>query len=170
MSIEFHCDHCGKLVRAPDDAGGKHGQCPSCHQSVYIPMPSDQIEPLDLSPVDDAEEHERARLLDESREIQRRLRDEKDLPRGAAAEPPPSAAGQVLPPKLDMETLVIEYAQAMAAGDLEEAERLAADIRSDMTAAEDVMQRLTLDELPPERLADIPRPVLVAFFKQLHEK
>lgn len=170
MSIEFHCNHCGKLVRAPDDAGGKHGKCPSCHQSVYIPLPSDQVEPLEIAPVDEAEERERARLLKESQDLQRRLLNERDLPTGMGAAPPPSSAGQVMPPRLDMETLVIEYAQAMAAGNLEQAEQLAADIRTDMKTAEDVMQRLMLDELPPKRLAKIPRPVLVGFFKQLRRK
>ncbi len=170
MSIELHCDHCGKLVRAPDDAGGKHGKCPSCHQSVYIPMPSDQIEPLDLAPVDETEERERARLLKESQNIQRNLMEERELPPELAAKPPRSSAGQPLPPRLDMETLVIEYALAMAAGNLEQAEQLAADIHSDMPAAEDIVQRLMLDELPPEQLSKIPRPVLVGFFKQLREK
>jgi hypothetical protein len=68
-----------------------------------------------------------------------------------------------------METLVIEYVQAMIAGNLEEAEQLASDIRTDMKAAESVMDRLTMDELLPEALTDIPRPVLVGFFKQLRE-
>lgn len=170
MSIEFHCDHCGRLVRAPDDAGGKRGKCPTCHQPVYVPTPSDQIEPLDLAPVDESEEHERARLLKESQDIQRELLDERNPPTDVAPASPSVPVEQPLPPELDMETLVIEYALAMAAGDLEQAEQLATDIRSDMKAAEDVMQRLMLDELPPERLANIPRPVLVGFFKQLRGK
>ena len=40
MSIEIHCDHCGKLIKAPDDAGGQRGKCPYCHQSVYVPAPN----------------------------------------------------------------------------------------------------------------------------------
>jgi hypothetical protein len=170
MSIEFHCNQCGKLVRAPDEAGGKHGKCPACHQSIYIPMPTDQVEPLELAPMDEVEEHERARLLKETQDLQRRLLEERDLPAGRTATPPPSPAEHVAPPELDMETLVIEYAHAMAAGDLEQAEQLAADIHADMKTAEDVIQRLMLDELPPERLAKIPRPVLVGFFKRLRGK
>jgi len=170
MSIELHCDHCGRLVRAPDDAGGKHGKCPSCHQSVYIPMPSEQVEPLEIAPIDETEEQERARLRKESLEIERKLMEERELPKGAAAGPPPSSAGQPPPLKLDMETLLIEYARAMAAGDLEQAERLAADIRADMRTAEENIQRMVADELPPEQLAQIPRPVLAGFFRQLREK
>jgi hypothetical protein len=166
MSIEFHCNHCGKLVRAPDDAGGKHGKCPACRQSVYIPMPADQIEPLEIAPVDESEERERDRLLKESQDLQRRLLEEREIPRGTAT-PPPSPGAQVMPPSLDIETLVIEYAEAMAAGNLEQAEQLAASIRADMDTAREVTQRLMLDEIPPERLAKIPRPVLVGFLKQL---
>jgi hypothetical protein len=170
MSIEFHCEHCGTLVRAPDDGGGKHGKCPSCHQSVYIPMPSDQVEPLEIAPVDQADERERARLQQEALELQRRLLDERELPKGTAAELPPASPGAPLPPRLDMETLLIEYARAMAAGDLEQAEQFASDIRADMRAAEEAIQRMVADELPPKQLAQIPRPVLVGFFRQLSEK
>jgi hypothetical protein len=170
MSIEFHCEHCGTLVRAPDDGGGKHGKCPSCHQSVYIPMPSDQVEPLEIAPVDQADERERARLQQEALELQRRLLDERELPKGMAAELPPASPGAPLPPRLDMETLLIEYARAMAAGDLEQAEQFASDIRADMRAAEEAIQRMVADELPPKQLAQIPRPVLVGFFRQLSEK
>jgi len=166
MAIEFHCYHCGKLVRAPDDAGGRHGKCPACHQSVYIPMPPEQIEPLELAPVDETEERERERLLRETRELQRRLLSERE-PADLAGAAAPGSGGGALPPELDMETLVIEYVEAMAAGELAQAEELAADIRADMKAAEEVIQRLTLDEIPPQRLAGIPRAVLVGFLKQL---
>jgi len=170
MAIEFHCSHCGKLVRAPDETGGKRGKCPSCQQMVYIPMPGDQLEPLEIAPVDETEESERTRLLKETQDLRQRLLRERDAPHAAGdtAKPPPTE--QPLPPMLDMQTLLVEYAQAMAAGDLERADELAADIRTDMNAANDVIDRLILDEIPPESLANIPRPVLIGFFKQLREK
>lgn len=170
MPIEFHCEHCGKPVRAPDESGGKHGKCPACHQSVYIPMPSDQIEPLEIAPVDETEEHERARLRQETLKLQRDLLEERELPKGLASGPPLPAAGAPRSPKLDMQTLLIEYALAMAAGNLERAEQLATDIRADMRVAEETIQRLVADDLPPEQLSEIPRPVLVGFFRQLRNK
>ena len=172
MAIEFHCDHCGRLVRAPDDASGKHGKCPTCHQTVYIPTPSDQIETLDLAPIDESAEQERARLLQESREVQRRLLEERDLPdtiADAAMPAPPAGAARPRRSAVDVELLVIDYALAMASGDLEQAERIASNLRPEMARAEDVMQRLTADEIPHERLINIPRPVLVGFFRQLRE-
>lgn len=168
MAIEFHCNHCGRLIRASAEHGGKRGKCPSCHQSIYIPTPSEDLEPLPLAPLDQSEEHERERLLDESRELAQRLRDEKDVPPEAARPPLPEPVGDVRL-DIDMEGLIIDYAAEMAAGNLAAAEELAADIRSDMPQAEEVIQRLMVDELPPPRLAKIPRPVLVGFLKQLRE-
>jgi len=183
MAIEFHCDHCGALVRAADEAGGQRGQCASCHQSVYIPTPDPQIEPLDLAPVDAREERERRRLLRESQELaQRVLHERATLPepgggrrragaagaaRGGGAEAGRNTSASLGLSPADVEKLVIDYALAMFSGDLSGAEDLAADIRRNLRTAEDVMQRMTLDELPPARLAHIPRPVLVGFFKRL---
>ena len=69
-----------------------------------------------------------------------------------------------------MEELVIEYALCMAKGNLSKAEELAAEIRTSVAVAEEVMQRLTVDEIPPPRLAKIPRPVLMGFFRQLRAR
>ena len=171
MAIELHCEHCGNKISAGDESAGQHIKCAACHQSVYVPTPSDRIETLDLEPVDQDAERKRQRSLAETREFQRRVLHEKDLPAGkATAWEQRPASSQIRPPKLDMDNLLVDYAVAMAAGDLAGADRMAADIRTDMPAAEDVMQRLTLDEIPPPKLAHIPRPVLVGFFKQLRSR
>lgn len=180
MPIEFHCPFCGRTVRAPDEHAGRHGKCPSCHQSVYVPTPSEQIEPLLIAPLDDSFESEKARMERESRELQRRLLRERELPpetrgrtgsgTGSAAYPSATAGESPPPPPVDVETLVIEYAICMVDGNLEEAAGLAAEIRKHMKQADEVMQRLTMDAIPPPQLARIPRPVLVKFFKQLREK
>ncbi len=38
MSIQFRCHHCNKRVQAPDSAGGKKARCPSCGQTVEVPI------------------------------------------------------------------------------------------------------------------------------------
>ncbi len=169
MPIEFHCEQCGKLVRAPDDKAGRRGRCPSCHQSVYIPTPSNKLEPLSLTPTNPKEDEEQERLIRESRELAKRLAREEATVAGPS-EPPTHGPQEVLPPQIDVETVLIEYAKCMAAGDLSVAEELAVELRQHRAAAEEIMQRLTLDELPPPQLAQIPRPVLVGFFKQLRAK
>ncbi len=170
MSVEFHCSHCGMLVRAPDEAGGKWGRCPMCHQSVYVPMPDDRIEPLELAPEDETEEERRRRLEREAIELERAMLADRNPPPETAASRAAGRTEGVLEPKPDIESLVLEYAIAMADGDLTRAEELAAEIRRDMKAAEEVMQRLTLDEVPHPKLAEIPRPVLVGFFRQLRQR
>jgi len=37
MTIKFHCEHCRRLVQAPDSAGGRRGTCPHCQGSNFIP-------------------------------------------------------------------------------------------------------------------------------------
>jgi hypothetical protein len=167
MAIEFHCDHCGRLVRTSNENAGKRGKCPHCHLSVYIPTPSEELEPLRLAPVDDNEQRARERALEESRELARKLREERDAP-------PPEAPGVPLPEPIgdvrlhtDMDELITEYALCMADGRLSEAEDLAVQIRMDMRRANEYIQHVTMDELPPPRLANIPRALLLGFLKNL---
>jgi phage FluMu protein Com len=172
MAIEFHCEHCGKLVRAADEYAGKRGKCPGCQQSVYIPTP--EIEPLPIAPVDREDERRQHELLDETRRLTESIMHERDTlppetPR-AAKQPGPAPEGDARLSHAVMEEAVVNYAKAMAAGNLERAEELAGEIRRDFRVADEVIQRLMLDEIPPAELADIPRPVLVGFFKQLREK
>lgn len=168
MAIEFHCVHCGKLVRTSDEHAGKRGKCPSCHQSVYIPTPRDAIEPLRLAPVDENEERERQRLIRESQDLASALRQERDVPPEVARPPLPEPVGDARLPS-DMEALITEYVLAMAAGRLTEAEQYATEIRAELPRAQEIIQRLTMDELPPARLAKVPRPVLLGFLRQLGE-
>lgn len=183
MPIELHCNHCGKLVRAPDDAGGKHGKCPSCHQSVYIPTPPDQLDALALEPVDSEFERRKKQLAHEAMQMAARvLRDREGLgpekpgdraermvaaeraaASSAAAAPRPAATAS------QVNEWIIRYAVSVAQGDLAQAEKLEIEIRANMKIAEDAIQRLLVDELPPVALSKIPRPVLVGIFKKLRE-
>lgn len=171
MTIEFHCQHCGKLVRTGEEHAGKRGQCPYCHNSVYIPTPAEKLEPLKLTPVDATDERRRKALLDESRDLTQRILHERETPTDAVppvSAPPP--VGDVRLITANMESLVIQYAQCMARGDLAQAQELAGDIRLNLRAADEVVQRLMADDIPRPELAGIPRPVLTGFFRQLREK
>jgi len=170
MPIEFHCEHCGKLVRTAEQNAGRQGRCPYCKNSVYIPTPSEDLEPLKLAPLDPEEERRQRRLEEEARALARRLRAEKETlppetPRAGAPEPSGEIRFQV-----DMESLVIEYVRAMYEGRLAEAQEYATDIRRDMERAQEVIQRLTMDDIRPLKIAKIPRPVLIGFLRQLREQ
>jgi len=165
--IQFHCEHCGRQVKTAREHAGKRGKCPHCHQSVYIPTPSDEIEPLPLAPLDADAEAEARRRQQEAIELARALQEE-DVgrgPQGTAADESADAGAT----RAEVENLVIDYVLAMSAGKLERAEELAGRIRGRMSQAREFIQRITMDELPPQRLAHIPRPLLNGFLKQLRD-
>lgn len=168
MPIEFHCSHCDHLIRASSEHAGKHGKCPHCKNSVYIPTPSEEIEPLELAPIDPREEQRRKQLIEETRRITDIIRSERgevpEIPRAPAGEAEGDARLQV-----DVDTLVQEYCLAIAAGKPDEAEMYARDIRSNKKRADEVISRLMMEELPPLKLSKIPRAVLMGMLKQLRE-
>jgi hypothetical protein len=172
MAIEFHCEHCGKMIRAGNEHAGKRGKCPHCQNSVYIPSPAAEAEPLSLSPLDVRDEQRERELEEESRRLAQQIRQEKDVPPEShiAAAPKPEPLYDARLTAANMENLVIEYALCMSKGELAEAGELATEIRTSPRAAEEVLQRLMLDEVPPPQLAKIPRPVLVGFLRQLRDK
>jgi phage FluMu protein Com len=167
-SIEFHCQHCSKLIKAPHEYAGKRGKCPHCHQSVYIPTPTDELEPLHLAPFDDAPEREKEKVEAETHQVIASLRGQRDVPPDVPRQPTPEPQGDVRL-QVDVEHLIIEYVLAMAAGRLDEAKQLAADLRNEKARTNEYVQRLTMDELLPARLAKVPRAVVLGFLKQLQK-
>ncbi|MCA9243938.1 MAG: hypothetical protein KDA32_08300 [Phycisphaerales bacterium] len=170
-AIEFHCEHCGKHIRAPHSAGGTHGKCPSCHQDVYIPTPDDELAPMDLAPMDESEERRVSRLIEEERQLTHELLHERDVKRPGDKTPPKPptrpASEEPLLSDHDLEHLAGEYVAKMAAGRLAEAEKLAATIRRHGARAKPIVEHLMADELPPVGAESVPRPVILGFLKQL---
>jgi len=37
MPIEFHCEHCQKLLRTSEDKAGLSAQCPGCGAPITVP-------------------------------------------------------------------------------------------------------------------------------------
>lgn len=37
MTIEFHCPHCDKLLKTPDDKAGVRANCPGCGEVITVP-------------------------------------------------------------------------------------------------------------------------------------
>ena len=70
MGISFHCTKCKKKIKAPDNAGGKYGACPTCGHRCYIPRPhsKDEVE-LKLIPIDPNEQTNYAKMMRESYNI-----------------------------------------------------------------------------------------------------
>ncbi len=181
MTIEFHCNYCGKLVKAPDEAGGKKGKCPACQKILYVPMPEGAVDEFDLAPIDEQEEKKRRQMEEQARAAERALLKEKNVPpegstpargssagRTPSAPPPPPAPTPETPD--DVEFLVIEWVRSMADGDLGDADRSMMQLQKSRAAAKQAVEKLAIAEPPPGSLENVPRPVLNRYFKMLRDQ
>src|SRR4030042_6959218 len=121
MSIIFHCEYCGKEIRAADDAGGKWGKCPTCHNKLYVPS-QDFGEELKLAPLDTDLIEKEKQLMAETPKLTQDILQEREVREGL---PEPSGAMYEMSER-ELKENVILYMRQMATDDLDEAERTAA--------------------------------------------
>lgn len=169
MSIELHCPQCQKLIRAPDEAGGRRGKCPYCKNSVYIPRPPDETEELALAPLDEEEERQAEEARRESLRYVAsvdKAKDSKfltgDATSAVTGPPPVPSAGERGNLAAEVETFII----AMRDSKLEAAEAAAARLKQFGAQARDYVQGLLVDEIPPQ-YENVPAPVVQGFLKAL---
>jgi len=182
MPVEFHCEHCGKLVKAPSEAAGRKGKCPHCQVVCYIPMPPEEIEEIGLAPLDDAEELKRKRALEETAKLQHALLHDRATPADTAAGPGGRAtAGGTRPiarpessnlgmPVAEVEQLVAAFVSAMSEGQLERADRVAGRLQAERDQVISVVERISSAETTSVAMPTLPRPVMLGFLKQLRAK
>ncbi len=181
MAIEFHCNYCGKMVRAPEEAGGKKGKCPSCEHVLYVPMPDDQVEELDLAPIDEDEERRKRRMEEQALQAERALLHDREPPSGDAAQgpvneaplpptPPPLAESEAPASAEDIEFLITDWVRSMADGDLGDADRTMLQLRKNKEMARQKVDQIAMADPPSSSLQDVPRPVLNRYFKMLRQQ
>ncbi len=173
MPIKFHCEHCGKKVTAPDDAGGKRGKCPSCKQKIFIPMPEDELEEIPLAPEDPEEEKKREQIKKELLMTQQALLDDRNPPETE----PPSTPETALPVDensladiIPTEDKILQYIILMGRGMLDEAETLANEIVAEGKKARKIVKQMSKKQLRHPELKDVPPTVIAGFFKHLLAK
>lgn len=158
MPITFHCPKCGKHIKAPDGSGGNHAPCPSCHQDVYIPVPMEELDTIDLAPIDEQALAEEERLLQQSRDQAAELRKAGIHTGGEESTSSQSGA---------LAATIHRWVLHMSAGELDQAEELRERILRQRPKAEKIVQQIMSDEIPPDALSAIPRPVLNGLLRQL---
>ncbi|MHC4744403.1 MAG: hypothetical protein ACYS8Z_21020 [Planctomycetota bacterium] len=165
MAIRFHCDHCGKEIKAADSAGGKWGKCPSCHNKLYVPNLNIEDE-LTLAPVDESEEENKKRLMAETYALTQDILQERELPEGATRM---SGAMSAMDEK-ELTKNIILYLRQMADGFLEEAEITAATITPNAIQAGKILDTISVSGMPEPELADIAPQVLAGLIRTLRGK
>jgi len=170
MSIDLHCPQCAKLIRAPDDAGGRFGKCPYCERKVYIPTPPEQIEDIPLAPVDEEEERRAEELRREAMELAATVaHDKTTIAEGDG--PSKASGGAVRRPEVPGEVVDIgdeveRFVLAMRDSKLDQAERAVATLKRAGQRAKDHVEGLFLDEMPPQ-YEKVPPPLAKGFLKTL---
>jgi len=169
MSIDLHCPGCQKLIRAPDDAGGRHGKCPYCGRKVYIPMPESEVDLFDIEEPDESERAREEALRREAAAYAAGVAHaEGQIPAGADegvggdAVREPELPGEVVDVAFEVDT----FLEAMRDSDLDKAEAAVARLARSKKRAKDYIENAMVDEMPPQ-IEGVPEPVMKGFLKTL---
>ncbi len=165
MAIVFHCEHCGKEIRAADDAGGKWGKCPNCQHKLYVPSP-DAGEELKLAPEDINDLEREKKLMEETYRLTQDILKEREVPEGSSA---PKGAIYEMSDK-ELKQNIIIYLRQMENGELDKAERTAALIAPYKSKVTQILDRIALSEIPEPQLSDIAPQVLSGLIRTLRSK
>ncbi len=173
MTIQFHCEHCGKKINAPAKAGGRRGKCPACHNSIYVPQ-EHHDEELKLAPLDETAEKNREEMIAETFSLTQNILEENSLPDIPPEEAPSSIQEPFIPP-MDLEPMdpkelrgtIIKYMRWMASGQEEDANNLIELITSYPQDALAILDEIALSEIPDEELAHIQPHMISGFVRTL---
>lgn len=175
--IQFHCEHCGKKISAPDAAGGRLGKCPYCKQQCYVPRPKDEVEEIPLAAEDPNEEKHRQQLVMETHRLQAQLLDHQEEPSaagsakgGSAASRSATAPAAAAQPVVSLDDLIGKYIGAMVKGQLASADQLATSIVSQGKKALQRIDDLAMTGLTDPELQSVPANVVAGFFRTLRGK
>ncbi len=169
MSIELHCNHCSKLIRAPESAGGKHGTCPYCKQTVYIPTVASNDDVIAVAPLDAEDERRAAELKQESVEMSASV----DRDTGGKYDVGDAGVGQTgskliggLGESVEIDALVEQFVLAMRDSKLDTIGQIVATLKRVRAAARDHVEGILTDEMPAP-IGDLPVPLMKGFLKDL---
>ncbi len=166
MSITFHCEHCGKKIEASDNAGGRWGKCPACHNKLYVPSLNSSGEELKLTPLDATDLEEQKRLMAETYKVTQDILQEREPPNGSVGSAEPAFEIS----EKELTTNIIMYLRQMADGELDQAERITDLIAGSGDKAVKILDEIALSEMPEPELADIPPQVLSGLIRTLRTK
>ena len=175
MAIELKCEHCEKLIQAPDELGGNMGQCPHCGHSMYIPLPAGEAsEALELEQEDPQEEAQREELMAKTRQAMLKLLQDRAGPESSKGqaknlrETVVRRKAKPIDPE-DAAMTVEEYVVAMSRGSLDEAESSAAHLLGNPQVVNPIIDQALKRGLLHPSLNGVPLAVQNGFLKKLQE-
>ena len=165
MSIVFHCEHCGKKIKASNTAGGKWEKCPSCHNKLYIPDLNSGDE-LKLAPIDGEAEEKQKELMNETYHLTQEILLEREVPDG----PPGTGKPATGISEKELTKNIILYLRQMADGELDEAVKTADLIAPYSRQTVNILDTIAVSEMPEPELADVPPQVLSGLIRNLRTR
>jgi len=173
MAITFHCDHCGKKIEASENAAGKWGKCPSCHNKIYVPNLEVNVDDLKFAPINEEEEKRKQKLLSETFALEQEILEEKEKPEEDGKVVMPDSVEQIGFGEFNDDKLyniIIRYLRRMADGQLEEAKKDLSTIKASGDSAYKLLDRIALADIPEAELSDVPPQVLAGLIRTLRSE
>jgi len=168
MSIVIHCDYCGKKIEAADNAAGKWGKCPSCHNKLYIPDLTSGEE-LSLAPVDENDETRKKRLMLETYKVAQDILLERQVPEDQTHPRPTPIQAQEVSDK-ELTKNIIIYLRLMAESNLEQARQLLGSITPFGQQAIKIIDQIALSDIPEPGLENVPQQLLAGLIRNLRSE
>ena len=163
MTISFACEHCGKRVEAPEEAGGHRGRCPYCKNSCYIPSPVREEDLIDFAP-EDAEEQRRQKELEAlRRQDQALIAETGERPESG---PEPIELRENLKPE-DLHPFIVNYVLDLSHSQLERAQKHLAELKKVKRMARGEVDRFLSGDLLEPALDAVPAKLRMGFLNQL---
>jgi len=168
MPISFHCQSCKKKIKAPDNAGGKWGNCPFCKHRCYIPSARSADEPeLKLAPLDPSEETQINSLIKETKTLTQSLL-AMEMPVEDDAD---SHGDDRTAEEKEIIKKCIIYLRQMADGQLGPAESTIAKLKKHhKKPALRILASMARAEKPEPELADLPGGILQGLIRDASTK
>ncbi len=164
MTITFECEHCGKEVQAPDEAGGRKGTCPFCKKSNFIPAAESEDDLIPMAPIDEDDEKQQANLV---REL---MAKERDLRATAGEETPVPLEHKEDLGSEDLHHFVVNYCMDMAAGQTDRATNHVIQLNKFGSKAMDAIDDFVSGKALEPTLDTIPRKHLQQYLADLQRR
>ena len=161
MTIEFRCEHCGKKVSAPDEAGGKRGKCPYCRGSNFIPAPVDESDLPDVVEPDESDVQHERQQREKLRQQERALIEEL----GGGESVPLEQRDDVSPE--DLYHLIVNYCLDIMNSNLERARAHVEKLNKFPGMARQAVDDVLAGKAADPALDVIPEKLREGFLKQL---
>lgn len=167
MSISFHCESCKRKVKAPDNSGGKWGNCPYCKHRCYIPLPKSEEEPeLVLVPLDEGDETQMEKMMEETKHLtQEILSQSSSVPN----EESPSTGSRTAQEKEIIKKCIL-YLRQMADGELASAQYTFSELKKNKKPALRILSSMARAERPEPELADLSDGILLGLIRDVSTK